>query len=524
MKKYVFCLLILLVPSLAFGATRTVGPGKTHATIQAAVSASSCGDVIDVYDDTYNETVTLNDISCSSGSPLTIKAASGEVGVIMDASDTVKYAFTIKRSSNIIIQGPLLIRNYLPNYGTDDGIFQIGSGSGNGSNDITVDNITIHAEGRSNSYTDTGNYDNYTTAFGIEYSTDVIIKNCTIYGRGNGTAGNKIDGTLQSNLDTRLILRNNYWEAGRSRHHYIFKCTDCVLEFNHFDWNGLTNEYGGAKSPHRQRDSWGFIIRYNVYDNRGSNNPTAFQFYDNPGSSKQENHRAYNNLILGGANAGVSLQQEMNNVYYYNNIIIPDSGVECFETLWGPSYGTRIYNNMCSESASLLVDNNDSSSIDTANNITSTSPDINGTGDFPSPEYTPSGSSANTVDSGTSTGYTGADYDGNNVPQEGAYDIGMFEYTPPSNNDGVSMSSSSSSSLTTIEPEDQDDVFVFALDVTSALGDDSASWTSADVTLNCSAGTATSGEISDIDIYKETAAPILIYRQVRLQNQQGFIR
>lgn len=78
-------ILILLFPDFLFSATITVGDGKTHATIQAAVNAASCGDVIDVYSGTYEEKVVTTQ-DCTSGNELTIEGAGGE-SVTVNAFD-----------------------------------------------------------------------------------------------------------------------------------------------------------------------------------------------------------------------------------------------------------------------------------------------------------------------------------------------------------------------------------------------------------------------------------------------------
>ena len=51
--------ILLCVPSLSLAALRLVGPGKTYTTIQAAINASSNGDVIVVDPGTYRENINM---------------------------------------------------------------------------------------------------------------------------------------------------------------------------------------------------------------------------------------------------------------------------------------------------------------------------------------------------------------------------------------------------------------------------------------------------------------------------------
>jgi predicted outer membrane repeat protein len=58
-------LLSLLLASAAHAADRTVGPGQTYATIQAAVNASADGDVLRIAAGTYDEAITIAELDLS---------------------------------------------------------------------------------------------------------------------------------------------------------------------------------------------------------------------------------------------------------------------------------------------------------------------------------------------------------------------------------------------------------------------------------------------------------------------------
>lgn len=73
----------------AYGADRTVGPGKTYATIQAAYNAADSGDTITVDDGTYAEDGGSGYLALTSDKNITIRSASGTAtGVIVKAASS----------------------------------------------------------------------------------------------------------------------------------------------------------------------------------------------------------------------------------------------------------------------------------------------------------------------------------------------------------------------------------------------------------------------------------------------------
>ena len=107
MRKLFYIAVLVLIASTAFGDTITVGPsGRDYTTIGGAVSAASSGDLILVYDDTYDE----ESINITTPN-ITIQAVNEHLA-IMDGSDTTDHAFEIN-ADNVKIIG-FKIQNYKP--------------------------------------------------------------------------------------------------------------------------------------------------------------------------------------------------------------------------------------------------------------------------------------------------------------------------------------------------------------------------------------------------------------------------
>jgi hypothetical protein len=532
MKKSLLIISILLLGvGTSYGTTRTVGPGKTHATIQAAIDASKadtgCGDVINIYDDTYDETVTVDGFNCSSGSPLTIQAASGETSVVMDGSDDVKRAFWVKSSSHITLTGPITIKNYKSpqrvDEGTHPGIIHIGDPV---TTFMIIDNITLHAEGQSdNQSKQTPSYHeefaNYGT-HGINIKggcNDTVIKNSTIYGQGNGDAAYPVDKALIVNgLTYRVYLYNNYVESGDDYNFWVEQCYDCTLEYNYFDGKDIDDtgeEALGIYVMTRHRESERMIVRYNVYDFRGSNVEFPVDIYENSsGAQETENHIFHNNTILGGTLSSVRVGNVVTGVKFYNNIMWSGDGATYgIEFAFNNSDDWEIYNNIFHGTAANLThdyvsstdivetDNLDSWNITTLTNDVSVFPDPYLKYDDGADDGVNDGIDFTSLDNGNNERpFTGVDYAGAAVPRETLYDIGAFEFQPSVSNDDVSMVSGADSALADIVVGTSDELLKFKLQVTGGAGDNSAQFTSVKVKIT---GTFSSDDIADVQLYKE---------------------
>lgn len=114
MKKRIItiCALIGTIDGALSAADRHVGVAQTYATIQAAVNASSPGDVVHVHTGTYHERVTI-----SGKTSLTLKNADGESpvisgnGLVASAAGVESGLIEIKNSNSIIVSG-LTITDY----------------------------------------------------------------------------------------------------------------------------------------------------------------------------------------------------------------------------------------------------------------------------------------------------------------------------------------------------------------------------------------------------------------------------
>lgn len=108
LQSFLTLLVLLLVSvSASWAATLTVGPGKTYATIQAAVTAANGGDIIEVYSATYQENVNIP----GGKNGLIVREAAGETAILDGtAVGNPKVAFRIS-SDNVTIQG-FTIQNY----------------------------------------------------------------------------------------------------------------------------------------------------------------------------------------------------------------------------------------------------------------------------------------------------------------------------------------------------------------------------------------------------------------------------
>jgi hypothetical protein len=76
MKKLLFVIVFCLIAQPLYAATRTVGSGKTHATIQACVDVADPGDTCLVYEGTYAGNVTFT-TSGTDGNQLIVEADTG---------------------------------------------------------------------------------------------------------------------------------------------------------------------------------------------------------------------------------------------------------------------------------------------------------------------------------------------------------------------------------------------------------------------------------------------------------------
>ena len=81
--------MILLLSTLGWSATLTVGNNGTYSTIQAAIGASSSGDTIEVQSGTYNECITVTHSLTFTGSGVTLNENSCADAAMMISSGTV---------------------------------------------------------------------------------------------------------------------------------------------------------------------------------------------------------------------------------------------------------------------------------------------------------------------------------------------------------------------------------------------------------------------------------------------------
>lgn len=84
MRRLIITLALLLACSWAFGATLTVGPGKDHATITAAIHAAANDDTIAVYTGTYTEKGSNNAVYVNKRLAFTTPDGIGTVTVKAD--------------------------------------------------------------------------------------------------------------------------------------------------------------------------------------------------------------------------------------------------------------------------------------------------------------------------------------------------------------------------------------------------------------------------------------------------------
>jgi pectinesterase len=114
-RKLVICLSLLLSAAAAAQATtRHVRPDGTgeYATIQAAISASTAGDVVELLEGTYTGTGNKN-ISFL-GKAITVRSAAGDPRFcIVDCQDNgYGFAFTSGETANSILRGITVANGY----------------------------------------------------------------------------------------------------------------------------------------------------------------------------------------------------------------------------------------------------------------------------------------------------------------------------------------------------------------------------------------------------------------------------
>ncbi len=163
-----FLLSVLLAAAwgaAALGAVREVGPGKTHATIQAGIDAAAVGDTVLVYPSTYNERIDFKGkaITVQSTNPLDSGVVSttiingGAGGSVVtfktsEASSSVLEGFTITNGKALTLPGggirvveaaPTIRYNVITG---NDGVAGSGAGlyaGGDGLLKPTIENNTI---------------------------------------------------------------------------------------------------------------------------------------------------------------------------------------------------------------------------------------------------------------------------------------------------------------------------------------------------------------------------------------------
>lgn len=193
-------------------ATLTVGPGRDYSTIGSAVTASTAGDTISVYSDSYSETVTINK------SNLTVQAASGESPIL-----TGRFSVS---ATNATIRG-LVIQGW-----TGDFTHGISMSSHGG---LTVEGCII----RNGSSTASGVY--------VRNSNRVLIRSNVIHGCSAGININSGRGT-SFETGTRILqntVASNHFDGIQLNAKWV--TVDQNLIFNNFDTNWAATHPDGIQ-------------------------------------------------------------------------------------------------------------------------------------------------------------------------------------------------------------------------------------------------------------------------------------
>jgi hypothetical protein len=313
-------LFIVLLAAPCFATTITVGSGKDYSTIQAAVNAASCGDIIDIYDaTTYNENVTSTQ-SCSSGNTLTIQEAAGETVTVQ--------RFTINHDYHTITGFAIL--------GTAGAAVTIGSG---------VDYLTISGCAFNHAVTNTPtiNYQNYTDSTyhlitGNTFGPSETYKFNAIHLKGSNH-------TISNNTFNYINGFDPIWFVGAH---------DILITGNIFK-SSQNSPYHGQHPDHIQSDGNDFGAAYNItieknkfIDSEGQSIRGGEQ--DSHGTDSQDGWVIRNNIF---SNIGeVALQTTGNDWEIYNNTFhcsyTNGSGSHplgmCCNSLAGN--GFKVYNNL----------------------------------------------------------------------------------------------------------------------------------------------------------------------------------
>lgn len=396
-------------------ATLEVGSGKTYSTIQSAVNAAQPGDTVLVYAGTYREQVTTARDG-SVGNYITIKAA--ESGVVVDAEGS-RDGFLLNRHDYIIIDGFNIINAYRS------------SAWGGGINCQGSHYAIIRNNIITNSIGGTGGGSNPTTGVG-----DFNIENCDNLLLENNTAlSREADYNLGTWWSENMVIRGNEFSGGIRYPAKLSALAHNVL----FEKNYVHTDRVGMNEGHHHnfffRDSENGILRYNVFDARGSDAMGAAEFYDY-NCDETANHNIYNNVIIHdhGSKPAVRWTCE-EGTYFRNNIVV--SSAETHEFDLHASTGITIDYNIHLYGTVEYEDNTGSTFTDGPNNINA-DPQFLATGNKPSPYYHLQSTSP-AKDAGDPTTESGTDYDGTPTPRGAGFDIGAFEYvsggtdtTPPS--------------------------------------------------------------------------------------------
>jgi hypothetical protein len=531
MKKYIFSLLILLIPSFVFSATRTVGPsGKDHTTIQAAEDVSSCGDTIEVYADTYSETIIVDVAgTCTSGSFLTIKAMEAGVTVDSDSSNT----------NTLEIREPYTVID-----GNGYGFAFTGAGP-NGSTSyraaIWIENAgdytildDVHVSGTTGGDNSTCNSSSPPCGIAdvwVDYSHHVTIRNSSFtsrYAKYNVNYDSSSDGVFQNNE-----VANGYFIISRFWHF-----DDSIMEKNYFHSTYSTPSGNGGIYL---RDSNNVVVRYNISTNIGGDDH-VLSIWDDANNTGNENWAIYNNIFYNDSSFVETIQmysggsQSLQYITFKNNIIKSGSAgsIEFGKYQSGFSDNITFDNNLFDP----VVDINIASGSHTYTNTNyeTGSADFLG-GDMPVPYYKPTNTSATQVDVGidycwgfsfetscSGGAYTGTDYDEEPVKRDGIIDMGALEFQPSASNDDYTTSTITDSALASTLPNETNDYFGIKLDIcdgavgsgcAASSGNNTGSFTGMIITLNCTGtagtGDASAGDISCVSVYDDSGGSVGSY-------------
>ena len=205
------------------GATREVGAGQTHTTIQACLNVAVAGDTCNVHTGTYTEQLTLQS-SGTLANRITLKNNGSDVVTVQSTSSPVlsinskgywnftgiTMRYTGSGANPIVVSHPYSGGDTLVNYLTFTGMTMVvagGTGGGFVMNVHNVDHLTVTGSTLQVSST-TGSHDGAQLLF----SSNLEFSGNTIFGNASETTGSLEDGVVATG--TILNIENNILHDG----------------------------------------------------------------------------------------------------------------------------------------------------------------------------------------------------------------------------------------------------------------------------------------------------------------------